>query len=51
MGNGILSRANSGDGAKIGTIKLSARDSLGEKWALCNGDPVTGGGYKRFING
>ena len=44
MGNGILSRANSGDGAKIGTIKLSARDSLGEKWALCNGDPVTGGG-------
>ena len=44
MGNGILSRANSGDGAKIGTIRLSARDSLGEKWALCNGDPVTGGG-------
>ena len=45
MGNGILSRAGSGDGYKIGDIVLSTENSLGEKWALCNGDPVTGGGY------
>lgn len=44
MGNGILSRAGSGDGYRVGDVILSAKSSLGEKWALCNGDPVTGGG-------
>lgn len=40
MGNGILSRSGSGDGAKIGDIKLTTRDGVGAKWALCNGDLV-----------
>ena len=51
MGNGILSRAGSGDGYKIGDIVLSTENSLGEKWALCNGDPVTGGGISSELMG
>ena len=43
MGNGILSRSGSGDGAKIGDIRLTTRDSIGAKWALCNGDSVPSG--------
>ena len=43
MGNGILSRSSSGDGAKIGDIRLTTRDSIGAKWALCNGDIVDSG--------
>ena len=42
MGNGILSRSGSGDGAKIGDIRLTTKDSIGAKWALCNGDVVNG---------
>ena len=44
MGNGILNRAGSANGCKIGDIMLSTENSLGEKWVLCNGDPISGGG-------
>ena len=38
MGNSILSRNNSGGVVeRIGDIRLSTRDSLGEKWVLADG--------------
>ena len=44
MGNAIIGRGGSGDGARVGEVRYSMRNSLGDKWALCNGDPITGGG-------
>ena len=41
MGQGIISRSNPGNsGDKVGDIRITTRNTLGEKWALCNGDPV-----------
>ena len=37
MGKGILTRNSSGEVERIGDIRLSTRDSLGEKWALADG--------------
>ena len=38
MGQGIISRSNPGNsGDKVGDIKITTRNTLGEKWALCNG--------------
>ena len=41
MGNGIISRTNNGPKFKVGDIRLTTLDSINNKWALCNGDPVT----------
>ena len=39
MGQGIISRSNPGNsGDKVGDIRITTRNTLGEKWALCNGD-------------
>ena len=38
MGQGIISRSNPGNsGDKVGDIRITTRNTLGEKWALCNG--------------
>ena len=39
MGQGLISRSNPGNsGDKVGDIKITTRNTLGEKWALCNGE-------------
>ena len=44
MGQGIISRSNPGNsGDKVGDIKITTRNTLGEKWALCNGDNIPEG--------
>ena len=50
MGNGILSRGGPAENYRVGDIVLTANNTMGEKWALCNGDPVTGGGGYRVIH-
>ena len=43
MGQGIISRSNPGNsGDKVGDIKITTRNTLGEKWALCNGSIYEG---------
>lgn len=42
MGNAIIGRGGPADNAKVGEVRYTMRNSLGEKWALCNGDPVMG---------
>ena len=47
MGQGIISRSNPGNsGDKVGDIRITTRNTLGEKWALCNGSIMPGGGIK-----
>ena len=39
MGQGIISRSNPGNsGDKVGDIRITTRNTLGDKWALCNGE-------------
>ena len=41
MGQGIISRSNPGNsGDKVGDIRITTRNTLGEKWALCNGESI-----------
>lgn len=44
MGNAIIGRGGPADNARVGEVRYTMRDTLGEKWALCNGDPNPGGG-------
>ena len=50
MGQGIISRSNPGNsGDKVGDIRITTRNTLGEKWALCNGeDAPEGSNYGTF---
>ena len=50
MGQGIISRSNPGNsGDKVGDIRITTRNTLGEKWALCNGeDAPEGSDYGTF---
>lgn len=43
MGEAIKSRGSGAEPYRVGDIVLTSNETLGEKWALCNGDPVTGG--------
>ena len=41
MGQGIISRSNPGNsGSKVGDIRITMRNTLGDKWALCNGESI-----------
>lgn len=39
---------SSGDGSKIGDIKITARTDLGDNWLLCNGDIVPATNYPGY---
>ena len=42
MGKCSIPRSNPGGGVeRVGDIKVTTRTSLGDKWALCNGDPIS----------
>ena len=43
MGKCSIPRSNPGGGIeRVGDIKVTTRTSLGNKWVLCNGDPIPG---------